>query len=51
MAKPKEMVGKTFHRLTVSEELKERKGGNVCYECECICRHIVTGKQIGRAHV
>ena len=37
MAKPKEMVGKTFHRLTVLKELKERKGGSVCYECECVC--------------
>lgn len=37
MAKPKEMVGKTFHRLTVLKELKERKGGSVCYDCECVC--------------
>lgn len=44
MAKPKEMVGKTFHRLTVLEELKERKGGSVCYECECICGNIVKVK-------
>ena len=44
MAKPKEMVGKTFHRLTVIEELKERKGGSVCYKCECICGNIVETK-------
>lgn len=44
MAKPKEMVGKVFHRLTVLEELKERKGGNVCYECECVCGNIVKVK-------
>lgn len=44
MAKPKEMVGKIFHRLTVIKELKERKGGSVCYECMCICGNTVEVK-------
>ena len=44
MAKPKEMVGKTFHRLTVLKELKERKGGSVCYDCVCVCGNNVEVK-------
>lgn len=44
MVKPKNMIGKSFGRLVVLEELKERKGGSVCYLCECSCGSLIETK-------
>ena len=37
-----ELVGQTFGRLTVLEELEERRCGNVMYSCQCSCGNIRT---------
>lgn len=39
-----EMVGKTFTKLTVIKECKERKNGEIYYQCRCDCGNIVVTK-------
>lgn len=36
-----EMIGKTFNRLTVLEEIPERRNRTIYYKCQCECGKIV----------
>lgn len=44
MPKKIDLTGQRFGKLTVIKESAERKGGRVCWECQCDCGNVVVVK-------